>query len=79
MRILSMGKRARRALCERRGHDWFPDNEPREFIPSATLCLRCGEHKVMLPWGTCLREHPLREHYDEAGKLVLHAYCPEPQ
>lgn len=54
-------------VCRRRGHDWFPDEEPREFIPVLNICLRCQQSRVVLPYGECLGGHPLAEHYDLTG------------
>lgn len=49
--------------CNRKGHDWFPDEERREFIPVVVTCLRCTATKTMLPYGQCLGGHPMVEHY----------------
>lgn len=50
--------------CHRKGHDWFPDEERREFIPVEATCLRCTATRTLLPWGQCLGgEHLLAAHY----------------
>jgi hypothetical protein len=71
-----------RWICRRKGHDWFPPVERREFLPWESVCLRCGEKNVELPWGLCIGAgavgaHPLAEHYDSQGHLV-HLTCPGP-
>lgn len=64
--------------CERVGHDWFPGDEPREFIPVPVVCLRCQRKKTVLPWGDCLTGHPIAEHYDKDGELIERAGCAGP-
>lgn len=65
--------------CKKHGHDWFPDDGPREFIPIRNHCLRCGKTDVRLPTGECLGKHPLAEHYNEAGELVPMDTCVGPR
>lgn len=79
------------ARCRRKGHDWLLGHALREgvstppagtrgaeFIPVLDLCLRCGAKETTLPWGWCLGDHPLAEHYDAEGELVEHPTCPGP-
>lgn len=63
----------------RLGHEWFPDIEPREFIPVHQICVRCDKPRVLLPWGQCLRDHPIAEHY-WPGTMLAHetSTCPAP-
>ena len=69
-----MGKLARRR-CRRKGHDWLlsraanysPSRPGAEFIPVDDICLRCGARRTTLPWGWCLGDHPIAEHYDPEG------------
>lgn len=57
-------------LCKIKGeHDWFPDNGRSEFIPLAEVCLRCGHQRTLLPFGRCLGDHPIAEHYDKDGHV----------
>lgn len=65
--------------CARRGHDWFPNLGPSEFIVQEDFCLRCAMHRVFLPTGQCLGGHPLADHYDNEGAPVPVAGCPGPQ
>lgn len=73
-------------ICRRKGHEWLlshaakyiSDQPGSEFIPVHDICLRCGEKTVTLPWGECMGEHPLAEHYDAEGGLVEHPSCPGP-
>lgn len=64
--------------CHHRGHQWFPGLSAREFIPVENICLRCDTRKVELPWGHCIRKHPIAEHYDTSGHQVGHPTCPGP-
>lgn len=65
--------------CRWRGHDWFPDNNPMEFLVVEDICLRhCGTKRVRLPYGECLNKHPIAEHYNAAGDLIEHPLCPRP-
>lgn len=64
--------------CRRRGHDWFPGEGRREFIPTSDICFRCSVERVLLPWGLCVTGHPIAEHYDETGNLTPHPTCPGP-
>lgn len=67
-----------RRRCDRKGHDWFPDTDPREFVPIIAVCLCCQATRTLLPYGQCLSGHPLAEHYDDDGQLIPHAACPGP-
>lgn len=69
--------------CRRRGHDWFPPVEQREFLPTVSVCLRCPAREVTLPSGWCIRmgrerAHRLADHYGPDGNLVWHPLCPGP-
>lgn len=70
--------RLARWRCQRRGHKWFPAIGPHEFIVDHDYCLRCKTHRVTLPWGQCLGDHPIAEHYDALGRLVAHPDCGGP-
>ena len=72
-----------KTLCERKGHDWFPDATVREFIPLTDYCLRsgCNRMRVTLPYGTCMGAggHPIRDHYDpETGAVLGNRQCSAP-
>ena len=63
--------------CLRRGHDWFPPIEQREFLVWTSTCLRgrCTAQHVELPWGTCIGlgkqcPHAIAEHYRVDGSLI---------
>lgn len=67
-------------FCKVFGHKWFLGRGSfSEFVPVPDRCLRCSKKRVVLPWGDCLGEHPLAEHYDEEGRLVLVDGCPHPR
>jgi hypothetical protein len=53
--------------CDKRGHDWFPDNGAREFVVTEDMCMRCGVFRTLLPYGRCLCGEPLAEHYNKLG------------
>ncbi len=75
--------------CRRRGHDWFPPIEQREFLPTYSVCLRarCEARHVTLPIGQCLNlaephtapAHGLAAHYAADGSLVEVPGCAGPQ
>ena len=60
-------------------HDWFPNHDSREFIVTTDVCLHCDATRVLLPYGYCLNDHPLREHYDEYGRLIQISWCKSPR
>lgn len=60
-------------------HRWFPGMTARQFLPLVNVCLRCRTHQVLLPWGECLRGHPVAEHYDPEGHLQPHPTCGAPR
>lgn len=69
--------------CHRKGHDWFPDLDRREFLPVQDICQRCGAKRTKLPYGQCLSgDHRIAEHYHQSGlDLQPHAVgeCPWPR
>jgi len=65
--------------CRRRGHQWFPDHQRREFIVVESWCIRCRTHDVLLPWGQCLTGHAMADHYDSSGHRVPVPGCAGPQ
>lgn len=67
------------AWCRRFGHQWFPGNGQREFIPLEERCLRCNESRVLMPYGRCLGGHELIDHY-QPGSTSPYPYenCPGP-
>lgn len=57
-------------LCKVTGeHRWLLNSERREFVPIVDVCTRCGHQRHLLPWGRCLGEHPLADHYDKEGRV----------
>ena len=63
-------------LCRMKGqHDWLLDHERREFIPMTDVCMRCGHQTQLLPYGRCLGDHPIADHYDQDGHLKDFAPC----
>ena len=60
-------------------HDWFPNHPPREYIVTTDVCLHCEAIRVNLPYGFCLTGHPIEQHYDEDGRLVVLNYCAGPR
>ena len=77
--MINLGLRRFRR-CHRKGHDWFPGDEPREFIPVQNICLRCQATQTRLPWGTCWGDHPIAEHYRGDDPLIPEPVgdCPSP-
>lgn len=69
-------------LCKIKGeHDWLLDHGSdhgarREFITVTDVCLRCGHQRTLLPYGRCLGDHPIADHYDQDGHLKSFAPCP---
>ena len=59
--------------CASGEHDWFPGRSASEFVPVTVMCIRCSEKEYLLPWGDCLRHHPLADHYklDGGGELIM--------
>ena len=68
-----------RRRCAKRGHDLFPGEAAREFLPVLNVCLRCKARVAVLPYGLCLGGHPLADHYDADGMPVQLAACAGPR
>lgn len=65
-----------RRSCARRGHDWLMEERGHsEFVPVLDACLRCGERRVIPPWGLCMCGAPYAEH--ELEGPLPEARCPD--
>lgn len=63
-------------ICTLFEHDWLLSQERREFFPITDVCLRCGHQRALLPYGRCLGDHPIADHYDKDGHVKAFEPCP---
>lgn len=52
-----------RRWCRKIGHDWLMRTHDSEFMPISDVCMRCGEARVIEPYGQCRCQHGWPYHH----------------